>query len=151
MRAKFDQGAYRPLIEVTLTMEGVSQQLWMMLDTGADTTTIDPDVAKALTGLDFDDLGVPGPGIRGMGDPDAPEIPSRIADAEIGYLGRTISMKLWVAPTPYPVLGRSDFMRRFHCCFYWDRQPPEFSVVAAPTGKAGPRPTNPTIKPKKKH
>lgn len=77
--------------------------------------------------------------------------PSRMVDAEIAYLGRSVPLKIWVAPIPYPVLGRGDFMRRFHCRFYWDRQPPEFYVEAAPGGhdkvKSAP---NPTIRPNKR-
>jgi len=150
MRAKFDNGDYRPLIEVKLTMAGVSQNVWMLIDTGADRTTIAPDLAEALTGVDFDHLGDPGPEIRGMG---TAMTPSREADASLTYLGRTIDFHIWVAPTPYPVLGRIDFMRNFQCHFFWDRTPPEFSVERAPNrGKPGPAPApNPTIRPKRKH
>jgi len=149
MRAKFDNGQWRPLIEVTLTMDGVSQLVWMLVDTGADQTTISPDLAKALTGKDFDQLGDPGPDIEGMGNVSTP---SRVADASVTYLGRPVPMRIWVAPTPYPVLGRNDFMQKFHCRFYWDRHPPDFYIDPAPSGrKPGPTPPrNPTIRPKRK-
>jgi hypothetical protein len=152
MRAKFDNGQWRPLIEVTLIMGGASQLVWMMLDSGADQTTISPDLATALTGLPFDQLGDPGPEILGLGN--APT-PSRVADATVVYLGHSVRTRLWVAPTPYPVVGRNDFMQRFHCRFYWDRQPPEFFVEPATFGASagrhgGPQQVNPTIRPKKK-
>lgn len=92
MRAKFDNGAWRPLIEVTLTMNGVSQQVWMMVDTGADRTTIPPDLAKAVTGMDPALLGDAGPPIRGMGNK---VTASRVTDATIAYRGRSLDIKIW--------------------------------------------------------
>lgn len=129
MRAPLVLGQHRPYVQVQLTMGGVTQDVWMLLDTGADTTTIPPDLATALTGIEFDLLGDPGPDINGVGSsPTA----SRVADAELEYSTRRFALKLWVAPVPAPVLGRNDFMRRFDCRFYWSRNPPEFFVEPAP-------------------
>ena len=154
MRATFDNGRWRPLVEVKLTLGGTSQLVWMLVDSGADRTTISPDLAKALSGLEFDQVGDPGPEILGMGDSKAGSgTPSREVDAEVAYLGRKVPTRLWVAPTPYPVLGREDFMKRFNCRFYWDRDPPEFFVEPAqpssrrPVSQSTP---DPTIRPRRK-
>lgn len=155
MRAVFESGLYRPLIEVTLTIGTTSQLVWMLVDSGADRTTISPDLAKALTGLEFDQLGDPGPEILGMGDTAGGSgTPSREIDGEVAYLGRRVPARIWVAPTPYPVLGREDFMKRFVCRFYWDRNPPEFFIEPTQPAQARPvratPPPNPTIRPKRK-
>jgi hypothetical protein len=150
VRARVVDGDYRPFIEVKLTMNGVSQDVWMMLDTGADTTTIQPDLATALTGIGFDALGDEGPEIGGIG---TTKTKSRVTDATITYAGRAVPMRLWVAPTPYPVLGRRDFMRQFDCRFFWGRNPPEFFIdpntPKSVKSTANTPPPNPTIRPKK--
>jgi hypothetical protein len=149
MRAKFDTGQWRPLVLVKLTMGVRSQHVWMLVDSGADRTTIDPDLATAMTGMAFDDFD-PGPPILGAGkDPSSGGEPSREAEATIEYLGRQVATRLWITPTPYPVLGRNDFMKQFQCSFYWDRNPPEFTVVPIPVPRA-PKPPNPTIRPNPK-
>lgn len=132
-------------------MGGVSQDVWMLLDTGADKTTIPPDLATALTGTAFDSLGDEGPGIGGIG---TDKTPSRETDATITYSGRAVPMRIWVAPVQYPVLGRRDFMRQFDCRFFWGRNPPEFFVDSntpkSVKSSTTTPPPNPTIRPKAK-
>jgi hypothetical protein len=132
MQGTPEDGQHRPLVEVTVQFNGFpSQQVVALLDSGADWTTIPTDLAVAMTGLPFEQIGQEAGFVRGIGG----DIPVRRVEGRGLYLGRPFTSMLQVCATPRAVLGRQDFMRTFNVRFYWSHNPPEFDVepVRAPT------------------
>jgi Retroviral aspartyl protease len=125
MQGTPEDGQHRPLVEITVHLTGFpSQQVVALLDSGADWTTIPTDLAVAMTGLPFEQIGKEAGFVHGI----AGAIPVRIVEGQGRYLGRAFTTMIQVCATPRAVLGRQDFMRSFNVRFYWSHNPPEFFV-----------------------
>lgn len=120
-----EDGVFRPLITVTLGI-GVppkTQDVLMLLDSGADFTMLPPDLAVGISELPLKKLGVDAGRVYGIGG----SVRIREVTIEITYNSVTYSTAARVGATPIPLLGR-DFMRLFRVSFHWDRDRPEFFI-----------------------
>jgi hypothetical protein len=148
MQGTPEDGQYRPLIPVTIELNGGHPEvLNALVDSGCDLTTISTDMAEAMTGLPFDQIGQDAGFAVGVG-----RKPQRWIAGRGLYLGRVFATRILICDIPrVAILGRQDFMRTFDVRFYWGHHPPEFSVEPTqPRRVARPQPpTNPTIRPKK--
>ena len=125
MRGTAENGQYRPLLLVSITIGAGSQDVWMLVDSGADYTTIPTSLAEAISGTPGDKLGKPTGNAIGVGG----EVPQRVVEAELSYLNRVFARQIFVSAIPRPVLGRNDFMATFDLQFQWGSIPPEFHVA----------------------
>jgi hypothetical protein len=87
--------------------------------------------------------------VVGVGAPS----PARILEGvEVIYMGLTFATRILVGRAPKMVVGTTDFLRTFDVHFLWNRIPPHFVIVPAPSPKAPVARSlpNPTIRPKRK-
>jgi predicted aspartyl protease len=128
MQGTPEDGQHRPLVEVTIRLSGSPpQQVVALLDSGADWTTIPTDLAEAMTGLPFEQMGREAGFVKGI----AGVLPVRMVEGQGRFLGRIFTQMIQVCATPRAVLGRQDFMRAFNVRFYWSHNPPEFYIEPA--------------------
>lgn len=105
MRGTAEAGQYRPLLLVSITIGSGSQDVWMLVDSGADFTTIPSDLAEAISGTPRSSLGKAVGNAIGVGG----EVKQRVVEADLSYYNyarphKTLGPKI----TPAMAAGISD-------------------------------------------
>jgi len=122
--AVLDSGVYRPIIDVTIRIDGNDLDLSMLVDSGADTCMLRPDLVTGLTGKTVKELAIGQGSVVGVGGRQL----AYWVPIDITYEGRTCVTRAMVGASPTPLLGREGFFESFSICFDWATDPPELLI-----------------------
>jgi hypothetical protein len=122
--AVLDGGIYRPIVDVTIRIDGNDLGLSMLVDSGADACMLAPDLVTGLTGKTLQELAVGQESVVGVGGRQL----AYWVPIDITYEGKTCVTQAIVGASPTPLLGREGFFESFSICFDWATDPPEVLI-----------------------
>jgi hypothetical protein len=117
-------GVYRPVVDVTIRIDGNDWTLGMLVDSGADACMLSPDLVRGLTSKSIQDLAIGQEWVVGVGGRQL----AHWVPVEITYEGRQCATRAMVGASPTPLLGREGFFESFSICFDWATVPPEIQI-----------------------